>query len=277
MIDMAVNEQEIMTDETRQMSGPDPLISVVMPAYNCAKTLAASVESVLAQTFEDWELLIIDDCSADDTLALMRQLKIQDPGRIRLFRNKTNRGVGLTRMRGVNAARGRWIAFLDSDDLWTPDKLEKQIRLADEKPEAKLLFTGSAFINAEGDPIDYTLEVPVTINRSELLKQNLVSCSSVLIDKALIGAHPMPHRMDMHEDFACWIEILGEIPCAYGVNEPLLIYRLAKSSKSGNKLKAARMNWNTYRYAGLTTGQALYNMCCYTLRGLKKYSRIRKQ
>ena len=275
MIDMAVNEQEIMTDETRQMSGPDPLISVVMPAYNCAKTLAASVQSVLAQTFEDWELLIIDDCSPDDTLALMRQLKIQDPGRIRLFRNKTNRGVGLTRMRGVNAARGRWIAFLDSDDLWTPDKLWKQAALAAAEPDARLIFTGSSFIDADGSPLKYRLEVPARITRGDLLKQNLISCSSVMIDRELIKEHPMSHRMDMHEDFACWLRILEDIPYASGINEPLLIYRLQRDSKSGNKAKAAKMNWRTYRHAGLSIPEALYYMGWYTVRGLVKYRRLK--
>ena len=249
------------------------LVSIVMPAYNCEKTLAASVESVLRQSVANWELLILDDGSKDGTWALIQRLAEKD-SRIRAIQNEENMGVGRTRNRGVSLAKGDWIAFLDSDDLWTPDKLEKQLALASAHPETGLFFTGSGFIRADGKPLDYVLHVPACIDRRQLLKQNLISCSSTLVKKQLLEKYPMPAGAALHEDFAVWLWILGEEPVARGIDEPLLIYRRSAQSKSGNKWKAAGMNWNTYRAVGLRPLQAAYYMAWYTAKGLKKYSSL---
>ena len=248
-------------------------VSIVMPAYNCAATLAASVESVLEQRCENWELLILDDGSGDETWQLMQKLAERD-SRIRVFQNERNLGVGRTRNRGVSLAEGDWIAFLDSDDLWTPDKLEKQLALSEAHPETGLFYTGSGFIRADGTPLDYVLHVPETLNRRQLLKQNRISCSSVLARKALLEQYPMPAGAGLHEDFAVWLRILEHNGPARGVDEPLLIYRLSVSSKSGNKLKAARMNWNTYRRSGLGFFSSLYYMGCYAVNGIRKYRQL---
>ena len=250
------------------------LVSIVMPAYNCAATLAASVESVLAQHYENWELLILDDGSRDETWPLMQKLAERD-SRIRAVQNERNLGVGRTRNRGVGLAEGDWVAFLDSDDLWTPDKLEKQLALSEAHPETGLLYTGSGFIRADGTPMDYVLHVPETLDRRQLLKQNLISCSSVLARKALLERYPMPAGAALHEDFAVWLRILEQNGPARGVDEPLLIYRRSAQSKSGNKWKVARMNWNTYRAVGLNPIRAGYYMIWYTVNGVKKYSKLR--
>ena len=247
-----------------------PLISIVTPAYNCARTIEQTVQSVREQRYTHWEMLILDDGSSDDSLRRIEALS-QEDGRIRAFRNERNLGVGSTRNRGVQLARGEWVAFLDSDDIWRPEKLEKQLTLLQRQPEAKLLFTGSGFMSADGQPLDYVLHVPERIDRRQLLRQNLLSCSSALAERELLLRHPFPARQDMHEDFAVWLEILEEEPWAYGVDEPLLVYRRSAASKSGNKLRAARMNWNTYRYVGLGLPLCLYNMAWYTLNGLRKY------
>ena len=249
------------------------LISVVMPAYNAARTLEASVRSVLGQTDPDWELLVLDDCSTDGTWALIERLAALDR-RIRPLRNERNCGVGLTRNRGVSLAKGSWIAFLDSDDLWTPDKLVKQRALAARYPETGLFYTGSGFLTAAGETLDYVLHVPETIERRELLKQNLISCSSVLAKKELLLRFPMESGRGMHEDFVTWLRILEAERVARGLDEPLLLYRRAEKSKSSNKLRAARMNWNAYRAAGLSAPESLYYMLWYTLRGVKKYAAL---
>ena len=251
----------------------DRLISVVMPAYNCRNTLRQSVESVLRQTDPDWELLLIDDCSQDGTAALIRELAAQD-GRIRVFSNEENRGVGYTRNRGAALAAGAWVAFLDSDDLWTPDKLEKQRALAAQHPEASLFFTGSGFMDRDGKRLDFILHVPEKIARRQLLKQNLISCSSVLLRRESALSQPFPEDRAMHEDFAVWLRLLENGELAWAVDEPLLIYRLSPQSKSGNKLAAARMNWNTYRAVGLSVPARVYYMGWYTVKGLLKYSRL---
>ncbi len=250
------------------------MVTIIMPAYNCDKYLREAVESVIAQTYKEWRLLIIDDCSKDGTTALAEKLAEQD-SRITVLYNEKNLGVSGTRNRGIREADSEWIAFLDSDDAWTPDKLEKQFALIEQIPEAKLLYTGSGFMKENGERMDFTLHVPEKISRRELLKQNRLSCSSSLVKRELLLKYPMPEKGTMHEDFAVWLRILEDEQYAYGIDEPLLIYRRSENSKSGNKIKAARMNWNTYKEVGLSWATAAYYMCWYTVRGLKKYKNLR--
>lgn len=248
-----------------------PAVSVVMPAWNAEKTLEDSVRSVLCQTEENWELLIVDDASSDGTWEKILALSEAD-SRIRAVRNETGRGAGPTRNRGVELARAEWVAFLDSDDLWTGDKLSRQLALAEAFPETELFYTGSGFIGASGEKLDYVLHVPEKIDRRQLLRQNLISCSSVLARRELLLRFPMQNGRALHEDFVTWIRILETQPYARGVDEPLLLYRLSENSKSSNKLRAAKMNWNAYRAAGLGIPESLYYMGWYTLRGLRKYA-----
>lgn len=248
------------------------MVSIIMPAYNAEKTLAIAVRSVLAQTYKEFELIIINDCSKDKTPELIQELMRED-SRIRAFDNEKNSGVSITRHRGVEVAMGEWLAFLDSDDAWTPDKLEKQIALQ-KKTGAELLFTGSSFINADGEKIDAILHVPEQIGYKMLLKQNLVSNSSVMIRKSLYQKYESMGD-NMHEDFTCWLKVLRSGKIAYGLDEPLLIYRLSPTSKSGNKVKAAKMNWNTYRAIGLNVFQAAYYEAWYVVKGLLKYRKLK--
>lgn len=250
------------------------MVTIIMPAYNCEKYLKDAVESVKAQTYKDWKLLIIDDCSTDGTRALAERLATTDE-RITVLHNETNSGVSKTRNRGVREADMEWIAFLDSDDKWEAGKLERQFDVVKSTPGAKLLFTGSGFMKESGERLDYVLHVPEKIDRKELLKQNLVSCSSVLVKRDLLLKYPMPEKGMMHEDFTVWLRILQEEQFAYGIDEPLLIYRRSEGSKSGNKVKAAKMNWNAYMEVGLGPVKAAYYMCWYIVRGLKKYSNLK--
>ena len=277
------------------------IISIIMPAYNSSKTIEESIKSVINQSYKDWELVIVDDCSKDGTVDLVNKIKEKHEDlNIKLYRNPENKGVAFSRNFGVKMAEGNIIAFLDSDDLWTRDKLEKQMKLMeilqnfDDKPltdsvynddvyneksgRSVLLYTGSDFITSKDVKLGYTLRVPKKIGRKELQKQNIISCSSVLASKELLMKHVFPIIDDpIHEDFVVWIEILKEIPYAYGIDEPLLIYRVSDSSKSSRKSRAAVMNWNTYRYVGMGILESIYYMVCYTIRGLKKWSRIKAQ
>ena len=248
------------------------LISIIMAAYNAEKTIVHAIESVLNQTYPHFELLVVNDCSTDRTVELVKETATQDQ-RVRLISNQKNSGVSYTRKHGLDEARGSWIAILDSDDAWAPEKLEKQIALQ-EKTNADLLFTGSAFMDASGQPIDWYLHVPSEVTYHQLLKQNILSNSSALVRKELYAKYyAVGDRM--HEDFATWLGILKEGKKAYGVDEPLIIYRITKSSKSGNKIKAAKMNWNTYRYIGLSPLSALYYECWYVVKGLLKYKNLK--
>lgn len=248
------------------------LISVIMAAYNSEKTIEQAINSVLNQTYPDFELLVVNDCSKDGTVKVVENLAAKDC-RIRLIFNDKNRGVSYTRKHGLKEAKGSWIAILDSDDAWAPEKLEKQIELQ-RQTNADLLFTGSAFMDSDGRPIDWYLHAPSEVAYRQLLKHNVLSNSSALVRKELYAEYYAVGD-GMHEDFAIWLSILKEGKKAYGVDEPLLIYRVAKSSKSGNKIKAARMNWNTYRYIGLNPLSAFYYECWYIVKGLLKYKNLK--
>lgn len=251
---------------------PEILISIVMPAYNAVDTIEESIRSVIKQTYRIWELIIVNDCSADKTVDTVKAF-IEKDERIRLIDLEKNRGVGMARNIGVDAAKGDWIAFLDSDDLWTENKLAETISLMNKIPEGKLFFTGSAFIGYDGKRSDYILNVPEKIDFQELLKQNLISCSSVVVDKQSVKECRMPGG-ELHEDFATWLSILKREKYAYGLNEPLLVYRLSKKSRSGNKWKAAKMNWKTYRKVGVPFFEAVKSMLVYAFRSVKKYTSI---
>ena len=248
------------------------LISIIMPAYNAEKYISYSIRSVLAQTYHNWELIIIDDCSTDNTVAIINAFLYDS--RIQLLTNKVNQGVAVTRKKGFASSNGKWIAFLDSDDLWDKYKLEKQYHAHTTK-RVDFIFTGSGFIDSDGMPIDWYLHVPQSITYKQLLKQNLISNSSVFISRDLYLQH-LAFADNFHEDFACWLKVLKEGYSVLGIDEPLLIYRLSQYSKSGNKKQSARMNWNTYRYCGLSIIQSLYYMGWYMVNGLLKYSRIKK-
>ena len=246
------------------------LVSIIMPAYNAEKTLAQAVNSVLAQTYKNFELLIIDDCSTDSTSTLAHSFS---DSRIRVLTNRENSGACRTRHNGAAQAKGNWLAFLDSDDAWAADKLEKQMQLQ-QKRNADLVFTGSAFMDQDGTKKDWVLHVPATIGYRKLLKQNLISNSSVLVRRQQFMECECLCN-GLHEDFVCWLRLLRGGALACGIDEPLLIYRLSPNSKSGNKLKAAKMNWRAYRTAGLSVPAAAWYMGFYTVNSLRKYRHLK--
>lgn len=182
-----------------------PLVSVIMPAYNSEEYISASINSVINQTYQNWELIVIDDGSKDRTIECIRNLQKGD-SRICLYKNEHNIGVSKTRNKGVKIAKGEWIAFLDSDDMWSPLKLHNQLAFADGR-NAEFTFTASSFIDEVGKAWAWIMEVPEVINYKELLRHNVISCSSVLMKKECIGNHIMKCD-EMHEDFAMWLDIL---------------------------------------------------------------------
>lgn len=249
-------------------------VSIVMPAYNAEKYINYAVNSVLRQSYENYELIIVDDCSTDGTYKIMEEKAAED-SRIRIFKNKENSGVSKTRNYAVRVARGKWIAFLDSDDMWAEDKLEKQMELMRKNPEAVLSYTASAFTNENNQMFDYILPVCEKIDYKTLLKKNLISCSSVIVKKDVIAEEKMQGD-NMHEDYSAWLNIVKKYGYAVGINEPLLIYRLSQNSKSGNRLKSARMSYNSYRYVGYSHIVSFLLILRYSLYSIKKRLNIYK-
>lgn len=253
------------------MSKNEALVSIVMPAYNCEKYIVEAIKSILAQTYRNWELLVLDDGSKDHTLQIIEEFSQKD-SRIKALPNGKNMGVSATRNRGIELASADWIAFLDSDDMWKPEKLEKQFEIL-EKEAAEFLFTGASYINEEGENYKGIYEVPEKITYKKLRNQNVISCSSVLVKKKYFENIKM-EKDEMHEDYAVWLRILKLGVIAFGVNEPLLIYRISRNSKSGNKMKTVKMTYKVFRFVGINPVGSAYFMMRHVIASVGKYKRI---
>lgn len=247
-------------------------VSVIMPVYNAERFLRDAINSVLLQSYKDFELILIDDCSTDSSYKILCEYERKD-SRVRVYKNEVNKGVSFTRNFGVSKALYDYIALIDSDDMWDKEKLLKQVNLVREYPDTDLIYTGSAFIDTNSVKSEFVFSVPTEVSYKKLLKQNVISCSSVFIKKEWLIKHPMAHD-NMHEDFAVWLSVLKNGGKARGINEPLLIYRVDRNSKSGNKFKSMKMTYRVYKFMGLNVFQRLYYMVFYTLSGIKKHGSI---
>lgn len=247
-------------------------ISVVMPVYNSALFVGQSIESVLSQSCGDFEFVIVDDCSTDGSYDILCEYSKAD-SRIRLYKNEKNMGVSYTRTFAVSQAQGEYIALIDSDDVWTSDKLLRQVELCEKFPDTDICYTSAGFADTNSNRSDFVFHVPTQVDFKTLLKQNVISCSSVLVRKSVLEQYPMKYD-HMHEDYASWLSALKNGCVARGIDEPMLIYRVDKTSKSGNKLRSAVMTYRVYRYIKINFFSRIYYMLCYTLSGMKKYKNI---
>lgn len=242
-------------------------VSVIMPAYNCEKYIEKAVNSVLLQNEVSLELIVINDCSPDNMDQVMQKYAGDD--RIIYLKNQQNLGVAGTRNKGVKLARGRYIAFLDSDDWWESGKLKKQLEMI-EREKTVLCSTARRMATPEGEPTDKIIHVPKRMTYKSLLKGNVISCSSVLIRRDVAEQFPMEHE-DSHEDYITWLSVLKKYDYACGLDEPLLNYRLSSQGKSGSKLHSAKMTYMAYRYMGFSVFKAAYYFVWYAVNGLVKY------
>lgn len=244
-----------------------PLVSVIMPAYNCIATVGAAIDSALAQEVP-LEVIVVDDRSPQDLTEVLAPYR-EDP-RVKILRNETNLGAAGSRNVGVVAATGEYIAFLDADDIWAPEKLQKQLALIREK-DSVLCATARELMTPEGELTGRVIPVKETITYKELLKHNSINCSSVLMKAEVAKAFPMEHE-DSHEDYILWLKILQKYGFACAVNEPLLRYRLSNTGKSGSKLHSAKMTFKVYRYMGFGTVSACLLFASYAFHGVMKYA-----
>lgn len=246
------------------------LISVIIPVYNAEKYLANAVYSALEQ--EDipegeLEVLVINDCSPDDIDQVMERF-FADPA-VRYIKNEHNLGVADTRNRGLRMARGRYVAFLDADDWWEPDKLSAQLRLL-EQTGAPLCCSARALHEADGTPTGRIIGVPERITYEELLHTNTIPCGSVVMPTQIAREFYMSHA-ELHEDYILWLQVLKKYGAAVGINEPYLHCRLSEGGKSRNKLKSAAMQYGVYRYMGFGRLRSMRYLFSYALNGVKKY------
>lgn len=246
------------------------LVSIVTPAYNCEHYLCQTVQTVLEQSFGSWEMIIVDDCSGDATFRIAQQLALEE-SRIRVFRNETNLGVSETRNRGIREAKGDYIALLDGDDLWEPDKLERQVRLIEMGFD--LVYCSYDFWDEAGKPIAERKPflVPERTDYRKMLVSSVVSCSTAMVRSELLKAHPF--RADTyHEDYALWMELFSLPIRAAGDKKVLMHYRQVRGSRSNAKAHAAKKRWEVYRktlHMGLL--ESAWAFSRYAVRGVIKY------
>ena len=242
------------------------LISIVMPAYNAAQYIEQSIESVLKQSYTNWELIIVDDCSIDDTYKIVEKLCITEE-RIKLFRMNENSGVAMARNFAISMSRGKYIAFLDSDDLWLPDKLEKQLNLMREK---KAVISYTAYRQFSMEKVGNLVSVPEQVTYKQLLKGNVIGCLTVMLDKERIGNLQM--KKARHEDYILWLDILKKGNIAYGLQEDLARYRKSETSLTSNKKRSALWTWQVYRqHQELSFFASIYYFIFYVCKGLLKH------
>ncbi len=220
------------------------LVSVITPAYNAERFIAEAIESVQKQTYEHWEMIIVDDQSKDRTVQIVKQYEELDD-RIKLIQLEENSGSAVARNTAMDHAKGRYLAFLDSDDRWLRKKLEKQLAFMHQND---LAFTFTKYVRTkeDGQETNGISAAPVKVGYDDLMKHCVIGCLTVVLDRDKIGDERMVN-IRTRQDYAFWLAITKKGFYAYGLPEVLAQYRLVADSISSNKLKAAKQNWYLYR------------------------------
>ncbi len=244
------------------------LVSIITPAYNAERHIKYTIESVMKQDYNNWEMLIIDDGSKDTTKFIIEGF-VKIDKRIKLISLTENKGVAYARNVGLKEAKGKYIAFLDSDDLWYPHKLSTQINFMNKNGYA-FTFSSYEIIDNEGRKLNKVIKAPEVVDYKRLLRGNPIGCLTVILDREKIGDFEMPNIK--HEDFATWLEITKRGFIAYGISEPLALYRRSNKSVSSNKIKSAFWTWNIYRHhQKLCFIKSIKCLCWYVFFYLMKY------
>ena len=244
------------------------LVSIIMPNYNSEKFVEQSIQSVIDQSYGNWELIIVDDCSSDNSVNLIK--KFSDP-RIKLIQNQENCGAALSRNNAIEVSNGRWIAFLDSDDLWERDKLQIQLSFMSEKNS---VFSCSAYqvIDENGNVVSNYDVKKNEFFYKDILKHCSVGCLTAVYDKEKLGKILMPVEAEKREDFACWLKILKNGEKVDFLHQSLGRYRKSTGSVSANKFKMIKYQWRVYRKVEkINFFSSLYYLVCWAFAGLRKY------
>ena len=239
------------------------LVSVIMPTYNCAPFILESLDSVIAQTVTDWEVQIVDDCSTDNTAEVLKPY-LEKYENIHYYVLPENGGPAVARTEAIKRATGKYIAFLDSDDLWTPNKLEKQIAFM-EKTRAKFSATGYGWMNENGESLNTVLIPPKKTDYKKMIKlSNPIGNLTVMYNQEELGKFEVP-PIKKRNDFALWLRILKKTNYCYGMEDVLGTYRMGRTgSVSSNKLKQAKYHWQLYHeIEGHSIVRSLYEIACW--------------
>jgi len=246
----------------------NPFFSVIIPVYNCENTISLTIESVLNQSVNDYEIIVIDDHSTDNTLQLVNGYKNRF-NNISIIENLENVGVAEARNKGIRLALGKYIAFLDGDDLWMPHKLERQKCLINET-NCDICCTSYSFIDENSIDIKSPYIIPSHIDYNMMLKQNYIGCSTASVRRDLLIDNLMDKDYQ-HEDYALWLKLIRNNAKVVGTQEPLMKYRIHRKSRSFNKKNAAKGRMMIYlKQEKLGHLKSLYYFFCYAVNGIKK-------
>lgn len=219
----------------------DNSVSIVTPVYNASEFLIQNLESIQDQSFSNYEHILVDDCSSDNSVEIIRKFAETD-NRIKLIQLDANSGAGVARNTGIKAAKGRFIAFLDSDDYWGKHKLERQVEFMI-KLGCSLSYT--QYYEVNDDTINCLIKSPKSVTYNQILRNCYIGCLTAMYDTHKIGKFYMP-KIRKRQDWVLWINILKEVNIAYGLQEPLAYYRVGNNSLSNNKFKLLKHNFNVY-------------------------------
>jgi glycosyltransferase involved in cell wall biosynthesis len=248
--------------------GDSPGVSVIMPCYNAAQTLEDAVRSVIAQTYTNWELIVINDGSRDESPAILERLRTED-SRLRVIRNPQPSGASAARNRGLSIAAGRYIAFLDADDLWLPHKLETQLAVM-KKHGVALCCGWYDTMDAQGHPMGQVRPEQGVLTHRSLMFDCVIGCLTAVIDRSLAGPVQFDPRLPRGEDYHLWLTILKSGAKGYCVGETLARYRVQSNTLSSNKLAAARTRWQVYRFEDYNLAKSAFYFCGYAVTGMLK-------
>ena len=244
------------------------LVSIIMPSYNAARFIGESINSVLLQTYSNRELLIVDDCSKDNSVEVVRKFANIDK-RVVLFSLEKNVGAAAARNVAIEHAQGQYIAFLDSDDVWDEYKLEKQLAFMKQYSYA-FTFSNYYIMEENGKKTENIVKVPSSLSYHQYLRNTIIGCLTVIIDRQQTGDFKMPLIKSSH-DMALWLLIMKRGFKAYGLKDVLAGYRLVSTSNTAKKWKAAKDVWKVYReIEGLSVLYAAYCFCGYAINAVLK-------
>ncbi len=247
----------------------DGLVSVIIPVYNAEKYLTDTLNSIYGQTYKNFEIILVDDRSTDRSAEIIAEHIKTHPEIVYVLQEK-NGGAAVARNTALAAAKGRYVAFLDSDDIWVPEKTERQLKLLEENDGA-FAFTAIEMIDDEGNLVKKKRKVKVKVNYKFLLRNTMIPTSSVIIDRSKTGSFSMPLRRS-GQDYATWLKLLRNGTVAYGINEALTRYRVGHKSLSSNKFKSIKQVWEIQtKDEHINKFSAFFNVMCFTFNALKKY------
>ena len=242
-------------------------VSIIVPMYNAEKFIGKTIESVLAQTYQNWEMLIMNDVSTDNSLAIVSVYAKKDE-RIKIVNTEKNVGVVKGRNFLIDLASGKYIAFLDADDYWHNEKLEKQIKFMKEK-NASISCTEYTRVKENEEKINDVI-IKEEISYNDMLKNNYLGCLTVMYDAEKIGKRYFK-ELEKNEDYVLWLEIVKDVNTIYGLKENLAYYRVLDNSRSSNKVKTAKVRWEIYRkIEKLPLLKSIYYFMHYAVRAVLK-------